>query len=457
MKVNINIPVAQPGQFSRIELGYIVSEEHSVNAPLNIDFRNLYEFTGENRGLTFDIFLLGSLVYGIDLLLPRNVYSENGWCRNIEVEFPIEFPEIFNHGKDELEHLLSFLTGDNWSISFTKRDDIPLYIKKERSKNHSQEYRNSFEKVSLFSGGLDSLIGVINELSNSDEKMVLVSHYDGTSFKGSMSDQKKLNKILFQKYGSQYQLLQTRVDMARLDTNGAKMNKESTLRSRSFMFLCQAIFVSHSIKEDIEVLIPENGTISLNHPLNPSRRSSCSTRTAHPYYLLKVEEFIRKLGLNHSIKNDYQKRTKGEMMKGCIDSDVLIETYKHSCSCAKRGTRKDIRDIKEGTNHCGICMPCIYRRVALHKIGLDDEIIGTDIFNPIKYPLMKLKGIPAFIDYMKQPLTIEDIEKNLLVNGTLPLDNISEYADVIQRTRLEIKEWIRDKGSSEIKKMLNIR
>ena len=284
--------------------------------------------------------------------------------------------------------------------------------------------------------------------------MVLVSHYDAT-FKGAKSDQDKIHKILYKKY-SHYHLLQTRVDLEGYDINGNKINTETTLRSRSFLFLCQAVFVASSIEDGIEILIPENGTISLNHPLTPSRRSSCSTRTAHPYYLIKVIDFISKLGLNHLIKNEYEMKTKGEMLEECIDNDILRATYKKSCSCAKRGTRKDIRDVMTGTNHCGICMPCIYRRVALHRIGVDDEVVGTNLFNPQKYPLEKLPDVPAFLDYMRNPLSIEDIEKNLLINGTLPLNKVGQYASVVFRTRSQIIDWIRDKGSVEIKKKLDI-
>lgn len=149
-------------------------------------------------------------------------------------------------------------------------------------------------------------------------------------------------------------------------------------------------------------------------------------------------------------------KTKGEMLEECIDKDILRATYKKSCSCAKRGTRKDIRDVMTGTNHCGICMPCIYRRVALHKIGIDNEVVGTNLFNPQKYPLEKLPDVPAFLDYMRNPLSIEDIEKNLLINGTLPLDKVEQYASVVFRTRSQIIDWIKDKGSVEIKKKLGI-
>lgn len=452
MKVNITIPKARKGKFSEIKLGYKNEENEDIKVLLNVDFQNLYEFTRKKNGIGFDVFLIGCFVYGIDILLPRKSFSINGWSREIEVEFPVESPDLFNGGKNELEQLLSFLTGDYWQISFIQRDVTPLFV--NTKKVYSNDYRKSHKKISLFSGGLDSLIGVIDELAKSKNRMVLVSHYDAT-FKGAKSDQDKIDKILYKKY-SHYHLLQTRVDLAGYDINGNKINTETTLRSRSFLFLCQAVFVASSIEDGIEILIPENGTISLNHPLTPSRRSSCSTRTAHPYYLIKVVDFISKLGLNHLIKNGYEMKTKGEMLEECIDKDILRATYKKSCSCAKRGTRKDIRDVMTGTNHCGICMPCIYRRVALHKIGIDNEVVGTNLFNPQKYPLEKLPDVPAFLDYMRNPLSIEDIEKNLLINGTLPLDKVEQYASVVFRTRSQIIDWIKDKGSVEIKKKLGI-
>jgi 7-cyano-7-deazaguanine synthase in queuosine biosynthesis len=452
MKVNITIPRAQKGKFSDIKLGYKNEDNEDIQVLLNIDFQNLYEFTREKNGIGFDVFLIGCFVYGIDILLPRKDFSVDGWSREIEVEFPVESPDLFNRGKNELEQLLSFLTGDYWQISFIQRNVTPLFINTKKVYPHA--YRKSHKRISLFSGGLDSLIGVIDQLAKSKDKMVLVSHYDAT-FKGAKSDQDKIDKILYKKY-SHYHLLQTRVDLAGYDINGSKISTETTLRSRSFLFLCQAVFVASSIEDGIEILIPENGTISLNHPLTPSRRSSCSTRTTHPYYLIKVVDFISKLGLNHHIKNEYEMKTKGEMLEKCIDNDILRATYKESCSCAKRGTRKDIRDVMTGTNHCGICMPCIYRRVALYRIGIDNEVVGTNLFNPRKYPLEKLPDVPAFLDYMASPLTIEDIEKNLLINGTLPLDKVDQYASVVYRTRSQIIDWIRDKGSVEIKKKLGI-
>lgn len=453
MKVNIDIQKPAHGQFSKIKLGYDL-ENNKIEVLLNIDFKNLFKFTGRQSGADFDLFLIGCFVYGIDILLPRKKFAENCWNRLIEVQFPVENLMIFEDSKNLLQEILSFLTGDSWDISFRQRDDFPMYDVTKRTKIFDEEYRKSHKKVSLFSGGLDSLIGVIDQLSISDNRLVLVSHYDGTSFRGARADQNKIIGELKKKY-SNYHVIQTRVDLSGHDTNSNKVQKETTLRGRSFLFLCKAVFVAHSIDSDRDVLIPENGTISLNYPLTHSRISSCSTRTTHPYFLNKVQEFIKSIGLNHSIENKYQLMTKGEMLENCKDRDLILEIYGLSCSCGKRGTRKDIRDNPEGTNHCGVCMPCIYRRVALNKIGID-ELVGTDIFNPVKRELGKIPDMPAFIDYMRRPLSIEDIKRNLLVFGTLPFDKLDEYAGVVLRTRNEIKKWIVEKGSANIKRKLGL-
>ena len=127
MKVNITIPQAVGrGQFSKIKLGY-QNSGNNTSVSLNIDYVNLYKFTNQRNGLAFDIFLIGCYVYGIDILLPRKDFSTNGWSRDIEVEFPVELPEVFENVKTELEHLLSFLTGDEWNISFIKREVTLLY------------------------------------------------------------------------------------------------------------------------------------------------------------------------------------------------------------------------------------------------------------------------------------------------------------------------------------------
>lgn len=451
MKVNVSLSRPQtPYGFAGIVLSYGTSEVTEV--ALNIEYRNLFEFTKRREGTAFDLFVISSLVYGIDILLPREKFGYDGWSREIEVAFPVEDPVSFEIGKEALERALNFLTGDIWTISFEQRTIKNLYKTGDRQKAYSDTCRKGHKVVNLFSGGMDSLIGAINQLHTSTDRICLVSHTD-SMFKGAKKDQEEILKVMRLKY-RHYHHLPTRVDMGKHDINGNTYDKETTLRSRSFLFLCMAVLVADSIDVGMPVHIPENGTISLNYPLTPSRRSTCSTRTTHPHFLLLMEAFLQTVGLHHCIVNDYQTCTKGEMVENCADREMLLATYRYSCSCGKRGTRKDIRDDAHAA-HCGVCMPCIYRRAALHKINVS-ETVGTDIFNAHKRGVMAIPDIPALVSYIKKNVSLQEIERGLLVNGPLPLGRLEEYARVVMRTREEIKQWVRDEASDEVKRLFGV-
>ena len=451
MRVEITLAHPRtPYGFSPIVLSYETAVKTSVT--LNIDYRNLYKFTRVQSGTAFDLFVIASMVYGIDILLPRESIGFDGWSREIEVVFPVENPDCFIAAKLELEETLNFLTGDFWHVSFEPRTINRLYKPGKRQKVEKDSCRDKHKVVNLFSGGMDSLIGAINQLVKSNDPVCLVSHTD-SMFKGAKTDQEEILRELRKKY-QHYHYLPTRVDMGKHDINGDSYEKETTLRSRSFLFLSMAVLVSDSIDSMMPIHIPENGTISLNYPLTPSRRSSCSTRTTHPHFLELMERFLRAVSLEHHIVNDYQFCTKGEMVEKCKDQDLLKDTYPYSCSCGKRGTRKDIRDDAHAA-HCGVCMPCIYRRAALHKIGVSEKV-GTDIFNSQKRGMMDIPDMPALVSFIRRNIGKKEIGRGLLENGHLQLDLLEKYADVVMRTRDEIKQWVRDEASAETKRLFGV-
>ena len=447
MKVNVSISYPQKSrEFARFILSY--GEQNVTEVALDVDYGQMYAFTGLQTGIAFDLFVIACISYGVDILLPRLGVGYDGWSREIEISYPVENVGVFTNGKLDLEQMLNFLTGDVWTISFEQRETTPLYIAGKRSKVCAASIRNSYKVVNLFSGGMDSLIGAIDHLSNSTDRICLVSHTD-SMFKGAKNDQLEILKLIGQKY-NHFHHIPTRVNMEKRDLHGNKYAKETTLRSRSFLFLSMAILVADSIDTHMPVYIPENGTISLNYPLTPSRRSSCSTRTTHPYFLNLMQKFLGVISLSHQIENKYQYCTKGEMVERCGDRELLLNTYGLSCSCGKRGTRKDIRDNGH-VPHCGVCMPCVYRRAALHKIGISEQV-GTDIFRPKKRKIYEIPDMPALISFIRTNHSLNDIEKGLLVNGSLPIEHLREYANVVYHAREEIKKWIRDEATIELKK-----
>lgn len=451
--MKINILLSNPTksyEFARIVFNCDSPDIQSV--ALNVDYRNLYKFTKKKSGIAFDLFFIACIVYGTDILISRKIYGNDGWTRELELTIPVEAPQIFYNCKAELEYALNFLTGDNWHINFEERNLKSMFKIGKRQKVYTDSFRTKYKVVNLFSGGMDSLIGAINQLEMSDDPLCLVSHTD-SMFKGAKKDQKEILEIIQNRY-NHFHHIPTRVDMSKHDISGNSYTKETTLRSRSFLFLCMATLVADAIDKTMEVNIPENGTISLNYPLTPSRRSSCSTRTTHPHFLSSFLSVLSKLELEHTIVNKYQLDTKGEMVSNCANQDLLLKTYSYSCSCGKRGTRKDIRDNGHAA-HCGVCMPCIYRRAALNKIKVH-ETVGTDIFNSIKRSITDIPDMPALISYLRRDLNIRDIELGLLDNGPLPLDQLNKYAQVVMRTRNELKEWIKGNATLETQKIFGL-
>ncbi len=143
------------------------------------------------------------------------------------------------------------------------------------------------------------------------------------------------------------------------------------------------------------------------------------------------------------------------MVSGCSNHAVLKGIYVQSVSCSKRG-RKQYWNIKEGTRHCGVCMPCIYRRAALHTMNMDNQLYGIDIFTT-QNQIFNKYDFPALFEFLNKNLSREQIKRNLLVNGSLSIDDIDAHAQVVERVRSEIKRWIADKGNTSTKQLAGLR
>lgn len=458
MRVNIETTAANTGQFGNIFLCYMepgAETERKVLLRVH-DFVDLHDFTGDTTSVGFDFLLISAMVYGIDDLLSREKYSINGWTREFEVQFPVNNVDVWHSTKDRFNEALTFLTGDHWSISFIHLN-TEMYIERaNRRRSLIQQYNfDDYSFASLFSGGLDSLIGVIDELVNieNDNKGIFISHSDG-AHAGPKIDQERLLPGLEMNFQNSIEHLSLRVGLSNIDQDGVKIKRDSNQRSRSILFLGIASYVVNSVPNINTLLLPENGTISLNHPLTPSRSSSLSTRTTHPYFIDKIQEILTEVGITVVIHNPYSLKTKGEMVFECLSRTALIELFTQSASCGKRGhtAHWDIKNAKQ----CGVCMPCIYRRASLHKLNIDNEVYGKDLLQ-YPHPMSASPDMPALFDYLKTSLPHETIKRNLLVNGSVPQDKLNDLANVVVRSRGEILSWIRDKGSQPLKDALGIR
>lgn len=407
------------------------------NSTLNIDLETLLPFTNLVSKEVLDFFTLSASVYGIDRFVERKQNSVDGWSRELNVNFPVHNPSKWNVCKGELNRLLSFLTGDYWNVEFRKETfDVP-------KATLDKEYSVPFAQINLLSGGLDSLIGALDFLKqNPKQKVLFVSHYD-PQMHGPKGDQKDLISEIEKMYPKQFEYIPS----LRVSLESTNSNRETTFRSRSLLFIGIALMAAQATNSK-SIIVPENGTVSLNFPLSASRRSSCSTRTTHPFVLDNVLSIWKILSIATDIQNPYEFLTKGEMVNACKDQPNLSKLVTMSNSCGKRGHRAHWQIPR--ASHCGICMPCIYRQASLLN-ATDKTTYGNAINSLIPFLSKKSQDVGACLDFLKNPITKEEIKQELIVSGVKNLSKLNQFVDVIWRTREELRQWIKKVGNSTIK------
>lgn len=458
-KVKIDIIKPSPtdkGAFAKMHLSLVDNNSYSLEVD-NAHFERLYSYTNETTSIAFEFYLFSVIVYNIDKLIPRKKLSLDGWTREIHFEFPVNNLPKWNSNKQKISKMLSFLTGDLWSVDFYQGDSGNFYTPLNK------QISNSFvpEKICLFSGGLDSLVGSY-ELLKSSIKTLLVSHFD-VAMSGPNSDQRKIITHLKNKFdiNTDFDWVDNRVGAKR----GSSKKLETTFRSRSILFIGMAAYLAHNLTPNESFHIPENGTISLNIPLSPSRRSSCSTKTTHPHFLSLVNSIFNSLNVLTCVKNPHEFQTKGEMLVPHSNDNFFKGLVELSNSCGKGGHtvwwykiyhNKHFSaniDTSE-SHHCGKCMPCIYRRAAMHKVNWDSEkYYGDNIFNANQWSWKnkswnkRMKDVKTFLTFLSLQKTQKEIKRELLINGTLPFSKLDDYSNVVVRTIDEIKDWLNSHSS----------
>lgn len=395
-----------------------------IDTSVDIDMAKLSFFNGRIPSYLLDMFYLSSVVYGIDRSISRHAGSIDGWSREFHISMKLPNFELFMRNKEKVDNMLSFLTGDIWDINY---EYIAL---PEISSIDIPEMGEDYGQVNLFSGGLDSYIGAIDYLVSPHEyKLCLVSHYDH-KMKGPLEDQNEAKSALQPYAGDFYHL--PSVAIFPITSN------EKTCRSRSFVFIAIASLVA-SWKQ-IKIVVPENGSVSLNFPLSPSRRGACSTRTTHVLFVNQLIELLASLGSPVEIENPYEFMTKGTMVSNCKNRNLLLETVNKTNSCGKRNMKQHMSD--HTASHCGRCMPCMYRRAALTRYQ-DLTTYGDTLEQLYHDKGERSDDFFAMINFLRLNMSDDEIRRELRIAGLGRLDTFERYLQLVKETREELRAMIR--------------
>ncbi|MCT4640557.1 MAG: hypothetical protein N4A72_22860 [Bacteroidales bacterium] len=382
---------------------------------------------------TIDLLNLALAVYSLDQLVSRNEFGHYQWTRKFEISLPVLNIDKWNSISEDIEEALGFLSGDYWHISLSKRNEHCM-----ESKLISTDV--TFDKVCLFSGGLDSFIGAVKLLEEGD--LALVGHHKKGGYeKASQQDLISSLKKAYKDRDIQDFLFYVQPSKKKeKDFKG-----EDTQRARSFLFLVLGVVVANTYGDNIPLYVPENGLISLNLPLTYSRQGTYSTKTTHPFFIDKFVSVMKALGINNEIINPYQFHTKGEMIKDSPREKLVIELFNKTISCSKPGYYK--RWSKKGEVHCGHCIPCIIRRAALHKVGKDNP--DDYVFDVKKFDTSYNKDKGADIHAFKIAIQRLIVQRKLnvfelLKSGNIPEGGINDYLELVRRGILEVDNFIKD-------------
>ena len=387
----------------------------------------------------YDAILLGLLVYIADMRISRMKQAQDSWSREIAITLPVYSMEWEKH-KETFERMLKFLTGDLWTLEFSKRETV---LEQE---GKASDRTNTYRVASLFSGGMDSLIASINYMEQR-QPTLLVSHAGESRVRHWQTD---LLSVLDEKYGKiphDNAYYWTNLDDIRL-LDG---EKDKNQRSRSFLFIAIAIFAMSGTNGCTQLLMPENGLIALNVPLDSSRIGSHSTRTTHPFYLKLWNEVVSDI-FGFSISNPFWNKTKGEMAAECLNKEALIIALGQSYSCS---SVNNVSIHSGKSNHCGHCLPCIIRRAAMHKAFGDFDpsvYMDTNVTELVNNREAKGEQIRSF-QYAIERLKNNPEAKDALIHkpGPLEMDDayLTELANTYYRGLIEVDQWIQDSLEKE--------
>lgn len=328
--------------------------------------KNLYtgrnsflEHFGAITSLEDDLLNLSSAIYATDLAIKR-AELEN-YIRDIEFSIEVVNIHAFERIHDILAEALYTLSCDNWVIKF-------IHVKGESENKLDITVNDGV--VLLFSGGLDSLCGAAYYASK-QQPLCLVSHINTN--RGTSSAQEALYKAIKDHFNtSEVTRHEFRINARKSKGLSFPEEREDSQRTRSFLFLTLAALTARRSGFQKIISIAENGQFAIHLPLSPARVGPFSTHTADPKFVNQAEQLFKTLlGLEQlAIENPFIYLTKSEILTHF--PAALHPVIAESVSCWK-ASRID-------TNHCGVCIPCFTRRIALEHNGIKLNEYGTDLF-----------------------------------------------------------------------------
>lgn len=383
-----------------------------------------------------DLLLFGASVYCVDKTASRSEATDV-WTRELSLELPVADVDAWRLAG--WGAVLDFLTGDHWNVTPYDQARSPL----EGLGQVPEEVTSvgAIDAVTLFSGGLDSLAGVIDLLEeDSSRRVCLISHNEGDQ---ASTAQRKLVSQLREYYGDDRiharSLFLRPAPVSPSQARPLPDGRETTTRARSMLFLTAGLALAASVGPDVPVYIPENGFIGINVPLTRARSGSYSTRTTHPHFIDQFGAAARSVGVRNPIRNPFRLKTKGEILADSRNPVLLKSLAPDSISCSHP---EAARYVAREQGNCGYCFPCLIRRSSMAHVGWDgpqgyawDALSGQGLLDRHTRRAADLRAVITGV-YADRP------DREILRNGPIPNGEHRDFLRVWRDGLAEIRAWL---------------
>lgn len=312
-----------------------------------------------------DLVELATYVYCADQAVTRggDIEFEYGqkWRRRFRFEIPVRCPDVWNSPTvmDMLAKTLGFLSDDNYEFGFSKLKEPPPFSD-YLDFDQQNPTVTDIDEVILFSGGIDSLGGAVEEILCQKKKVALVSHRPVSKISKRQTD---LVELITDRVNNKKK---APFHVPVLVNKDKDLGKEYTQRTRSFLYASIASAVAHLFNLN-RIRFYENGVVSLNMPICAQVIGGRATRTTHPQVMRGYQELFTHLySKQFQVENPFLWKTKTDVISG-IKSAGQADLCRYTVSCTRTWSMTKLH------THCGKCSQCIDRRLAALAAGLSDK------------------------------------------------------------------------------------
>jgi hypothetical protein len=312
-----------------------------------------------------DLLEIAAFVYAADQAVTRGRTGQFDygmrWRQHFRFEIPVRCPSVWRRPEvnEVLAQTLGFLSDDDYEFGFSRLENPPP-LQGYLFDPAGEEEGEGVREVVLFSGGLDSLGGVVREVLQGQRKVALVSHRPANHVYRRQRDLAGAIAELLP--GGRPRPLHVAVEV----NKGKRLDRDATQRTRSFLFAAMAAAVARIFRLP-GIRFYENGVVSLNLPISPQVLGGRASRTTHPQALDGFRRLFTALfDEPFGVENPFRWLTK---------ADVLAEIHGagYGRLCARTCSCLHTREIRTAHPHCGRCSQCVDRRLSALAAGLGPE------------------------------------------------------------------------------------